>query len=285
MDASEMHYEEWIGRREERHDVVTLERLQTFAATFDEDPLGIRDDDPVPPLFHWTLFLPLARQSELGEDGHARRGGLLPPVHSLPRRMWAGGRLTFNAALRAGMRVTRHSEVVAVKAREGSLGPLVFVTVRHKISEQGHSDALLVEEHDIVYRRAGGTAVKNVPRAPLPADWRKQIDPDDTLLFRYSALTFNGHRIHYDRRYATSVEGYPGLIVHGPLIATLLVDLLTTNQPEATLKTFSFRAVAPLFDGSPMFVNGMKPTADGKSLLWATNSDGGFAMEAEATII
>jgi 3-methylfumaryl-CoA hydratase len=273
----------WIGRTESRVDEVTMMPVAALAATLDCDDPAPQRGEPLPPLWHWLYFLPLHRQSEIGPDGHARRGGFLPPV-PLPRRMWAGGRLTFLQPLRIGERIERTSRIVDVTMKEGRAGKLVFVLVRHEIS--GAQGPAIVEEHDIVYR---GEAKPGVPpavpqRAPADAMWQRTLRPDDVLLFRYSALTFNGHRIHYDRRYVTEVEGYPGLIVHGPLLATLLVDLLRRNRPEATIARFSFRALRPLFDIAPFVVAG-RPAADGTTVsLWAADADGGLAVDATATL-
>ena len=237
----------------------------------------------LPPLWHWLYFLPIHRQSEIGPDGHPARGGFLPPV-PLPRRMWAGSHLRFHRPLRVGDPISRTSRIVEVTHKEGRTGPLVFVLVRHEIgTAQGLA---LAEEHDIVYRdipRPGEPAAQ--PRtAPGEQAWTREIRPDDVLLFRYSALTFNGHRIHYDRRYVTEVEGYPGLVVHGPLIATLLLDLLRRNLPEASVASFVFRAVKPLFDTAPFSVCG-RPEPDGKTVrLWAKDADGRLAMEATSIL-
>ena len=239
----------------------------------------------LPELWHWLYFLPHHRQSEIGEDGHARRGGFLPPV-PLPRRMWAGGRLHWEAGnpLRVGDKVERTSTIASVTHKAGRTGELVFVLVRHEVrNERGLA---LTEEHDIVYRAAAAPGEKAPPPTPAPKDaaFSRDIAPDDVLLFRYSALTFNGHRIHYDRRYVTQVEGYPGLIVHGPLIATLLVDLLRRNVPGAQLARFEFRAVRPTFDIAPFRVHG-KPGADGKTFsLWGEDADGWLTMQATAVL-
>jgi 3-methylfumaryl-CoA hydratase len=271
-----------VGRTEKRADVVTVTPVAALAATLDrDDPLPLAGD-PLPPLWHWLYFLPLHRQSEIGPDGHAKRGGFLPPV-PLPRRMWAGGRLTFRAPLRIGERIERTSTIADVTAKEGRSGPLVFVLVRHDI--EGPRGQAIVEEHDIVYRDtpAVGERAAVPPRAPVDATWTRTIRPDDVLLFRYSALTFNGHRIHYDRRYVTEVEGYPGLVVHGPLIATLLLDLVRRHLPAAAIARFSFRAVSPLFDIAEFTVNGRRGD-DAMLALWAANADGALAMEATVTL-
>jgi 3-methylfumaryl-CoA hydratase len=229
-------------------------------------------------------FLPVHRHSELGEDGHAKLGGFLPPV-PLPRRMWAGTRIEFHHPLRVGDTITRQSRIVNVEHKQGRTGSLVFVQVRHEISNA--AGIALTDEHDIVYRdspRPGDPPPPSPPAAPADPAWERTIRPDDVLLFRYSALTFNGHRIHYDRRYATEVEGYPGLIVHGPLQATLLVDLLRRSLPQVDVKRFTFRAMSPLFDTAPFAVCG-KPEADGRMVqLWAMNATGGLAMSATAAI-
>ena len=272
----------WIGRGETRTDRVAAGPVDRLAATLDREDAPAREGDAVPPLAHWLMFLPDTRQSGLGPDGHPARGGFLPPVHDLPRRMWAGGRLEFLAPLRVGMRLSRTSTIDQVKRREGGAGPLVFVTLRHEIHEEGSAAVLLREEHDIVYRGLEAPAAKAAPEAPPPGAWRRSLVPDSVLLFRYSALTFNGHRIHYDRPYVTQEEGYPGLIVHGPLIATLLLDLVRREAPAARIAAFSFRAVSPVFDGVPLHLHGAPPGADGVSPLWATNAQGGLAMRAEA---
>jgi 3-methylfumaryl-CoA hydratase len=267
--------EQWIGREERSADAITAAPVRAMMATLDRDDGEPKTGGELPPLWHWLYFLPTHRQSELGPDGHARRGGFLPPV-PLPRRMWAGGRFEFHRPLRIGETVERVSRIVDVKYKEGRSGPLVFVVVRHRIGDA------VTEEQDIVYRGHGGTPPEPV-RAPARAAWERVIHADDVLLFRYSALTFNGHRIHYDRRYATEVEGYPGLVVHGPLLATLLLDLLRRNLPQANVTRFAFRAVSPLFDVAPFAVCGR---AEGESVnLWARDMAGGLAMEATATLL
>jgi len=272
----------WEGRGETLRDDITAVPVRNLSATLDRDDPFPAAGTELPPLWHWLYFLPGARQGELGPDGHPKRGGFLPPV-PLPRRMWAGGRLQWHAALRVGDAVERTSRIASVTHKAGRTGDLVFVLVRHEVrNAQGLA---LTEEHDIVYRAAPqpGDPAPPPQAAPTDAPWSREIVPDDVLLFRYSALTFNGHRIHYDRRYVTEVEGYPGLVVHGPLIATLLVDLARRQQPDARLRTFSFKAVRPTFDLHPFRVNG-KPSADGKGAqLWAQDHEGWLTMQAEAT--
>lgn len=270
----------WIGRQETLDDLVTPVPVAALSATLDRDDPKPGPGTPLPPLWHWLYFLPLHKQSEIGPDGHAKRGGFLPPV-PLPRRMWAGGRFTFRHPIRVGESIRRTSTIADVSLKEGRAGPLVFVLVRHEIANG--AGAALIEEHDIVYRDNPQPGESGPPpRSARPdAVWRRTIHPDDVLLFRYSALTFNGHRIHYDRRYVTEVEGYPGLIVHGPLIATLLADLLRRNA-EASMRAFRFRAVRPVFDTDDFWVCGA-PAPDGNTVaLWAQNAEGFLAMEAEA---
>jgi 3-methylfumaryl-CoA hydratase len=281
MEPSSNDLRSWIGRRMESVDWVAASRVAAWNATLDRDEPLPADGDAAPPLFHFALFPPLVRQSELAPDGHARRGSFLPPV-SLARRMWAGGRLRFHAPLRVGERVAQVSVVERVEEKRGRAGPLVFVTVRHAIS--GAAGLAIEEEQDLVYRDAPRPGEPPAPAvAAPPGSWQRQIAPDDVLLFRYSALTFNGHRIHYDRRYATGVEGYPGLVVHGPLLATLLVDLLRRERPGAALESFHFRALRPIFDVAPFTVRG-EPRPAGPVRLWCADAGGATAMEAEAVI-
>jgi 3-methylfumaryl-CoA hydratase len=275
------HLQSWQGRTETLQDEASAAPVRGLSATLDRDDPPPGRGDELPPLAHWLYFLPQARQGDLGPDGHPRRGGFLPPV-PLPRRMWAGGRLQWLQPLRVGDALRRESRIVSVTHKSGRSGDLVFVVVRHEV-HTGRGLAL-TEEHDIVYRPLGKASdPQPAPRrADAGAPWQREIVPDDVLLFRYSALTFNGHRIHYDRKYVTEVEGYPGLVVHGPLIATLLVDLVRRQAPDARIAGFSFKAVRPTFDLHPFRVNG-RPSADGKSVaLWANDHEGWLTMQAEA---
>ena len=274
--------QQWIGRTERRTDQVTATPIAALSATLDrDDPEPVSGSD-VPPLWHWLYFTPLARQSEIGPDGHPKRGGFLPPV-PLPRRMWAGGRLEFHHPLHVGDPITRVSRVADVSVKSGHSGALVFVKVHHEIADT--RGIAITEEHDIVYRDppAPGAPAPAPRAAPDDAAFSREIAPDPVLLFRYSALTFNGHRIHYDRSYVTGVEGYPGLVVHGPLIATLLLDLLRREMPHAGVRRFEFRAVRPLFDIHRFAVCGRR---DGERAvhLWARDHEGFLAMEAVAQL-
>ena len=265
----------WTGRTETLHDVVNAAPIRMLRATLDLPP----DDSlqVLPPLWHWLYFLPSARQSALGPDGHPRRGGFLPPV-LLPRRMWAGGQLEFFQPLRVGDAIERTSTIDDVTIKSGRSGELCFVRVRHEVrSPRGLA---LREFHDIVYRP------NPAPGAPAPAgepapdgQWSERIVPDDVLLFRYSALTFNGHRIHYDRRYVTEVEGYPGLIVHGPLLATVLAGFGGRQFAGREAKSFAFRALKPVFDLNPFDICG-RPDGSDAAELWVRDFEGHRTMAA-----
>ena len=286
IDAAALaHLQSWQGRSETTPDTLTAAPVRALSATLDRDDPAPVPGTALPPLGHWLYFLPHARQSEIGPDGHPRRGGFLPPV-PLPRRMWAGGRLRWDVKnpLRVGQDVRRTSTIRSVTHKGGRSGELLFVLVEHRFSND-HGVAL-TEEHDIVYRAAAqaGDPAPPPQKPPAQAAWSRTIVPDDVLLFRYSALTFNGHRIHYDRRYVTEVEGYPGLIVHGPLIATLLVDLSRRSLPGARVAAFEFKAVRPTFDLNPFSVHG-QPSADGRTVaLWAQDHEGWLTMRATATL-
>ena len=280
-----MDFKDWIGRTETVSDIVAATPYAALSATLDRPAERPPAGTPLPPLWHWLYFLPLHRQSEIGPDGHAKRGGFLPPV-PLPRRMWAGSQFRFHAPLRIGGAVTRVSTIEDVTEKSGRTGPLVFVKVHHEISRDGAAGPAITEFHDIVYREAAGAGAAPPPPQPAPSDaaWERRWVPDDVLLFRYSALTFNGHRIHYDRRYVTEIEGYPGLIVHGPLIATLLLDLLRHERPDADLVEYRFKALRPTFDINSFFVCGA-PQPDGKTVhLWAQDHEGWLTMSATAVI-
>jgi 3-methylfumaryl-CoA hydratase len=265
-------YADWIGRTETRDERVDATQAAKMAATLDRPSL--RDGDPLPAGWHWMFFNAAEPAGVLGPDGHPKRGGFLPPVE-LPRRMWAGGRLVFHTPLRVGALATRRSEILKVESKSGKTGSLVFVTVKHRIESDGV--LALEEEHDIVYRdEPSPDAPPPKPVAPpAGAELSRIVTPDPTLLFRYSALTFNGHRIHYDQPYATKVEGYPGLVFHGPLTATLLMALCEELAASPLLR-FEFRGAAPLFDTAPFAI---KAKRDGVAVTaWAETPDGALAM-------
>lgn len=275
------HLRGWVGRSESADELLDESQARGLAATLDRNANQPVSGDLLSPLWHWLYFLPQARQSELGEDGHPRRGGFLPPV-PLPRRMWAGGRLQWLAPLRVGEVIEKTSTILSVTHKSGRTGDLVFTTVQHELRNAA-GELAVREEQDIVYRDMArpGDPAPAPQAAPRDMTWSREIHPDPTMLFRYSALTFNGHRIHYDRPYAIEQENYPALVVHGPLIATLLMELIGSECPQARVTSFSFRGVRPLFDTSSFRVCG-KLSDDGNSAqLWAQDSEGWLAMQAE----
>lgn len=271
-----MSHQDHLGRSEVLTDTLHAGQLARMAATLDRDQVP----DLLPPLWHWMLFAHWVRPAELGPDGHPARGRFLPADPALPRRMYAGGRLTFPGALRAGETATRHSTITRVEEKQGSTGRLLFVTVHHEIS--GPGGLAVTEEHDIVYRGLDGAAAKpGSPIADPPDGFGQTVVPDAVLLFRYSALTGNGHRIHYDRKYVTEVEHYPGLVVHGPLQATLLAELAQRRAPGRRLERFSFRAVRPVFDLHPFRLVGHWH-GERQVLLAVVDHAGQLSMRAEA---
>jgi 3-methylfumaryl-CoA hydratase len=250
----------WVGRREEVTDVLEPARTNALRTALG-DTSRVAHGAPLPLLHHWLYFWDVKPPEGLGADGHPAKGGFLPPV-SLPRRMWAGGRLKFLQPLLVGERVTKASTILKVEAKSGKSGNLVFVTVQHELS--GGQGLAIVEEQDIVYREAAAPGSISAPASGTEAPsapWRQDIMPDTVLLFRYSALTMNGHRIHYDRPYAMDEEAYPALVVHGPLQATILADLAARNFGKP-IQSFDFRGQSPAFDGTMLHVCG-EPTEDG----------------------
>jgi 3-methylfumaryl-CoA hydratase len=268
----------WIGRQSTCDDVLDPQQANRMAVTLDREP-AFQVGDALPPAWQWLYFHDVIRASQLGDGGHPRLGVTMPPV-PLPRRMWAGGRLDFFEPLRLGERVQRVSTIRSIVPKEGRTGPLYFVTVEHAFSTDGQRN--LHELQTIVYRAMSPTA--DPPRAsaapssaPSAAEFVTTWSLDNIALFRYSALTFNGHRIHFDADYSRDVEGYPNIVVHGPLIATLLLDLAHRNgRPMAR---FTYRARSPLFLPSPFTVNGAG--TPGGTRLWAADDTGGLAMEAD----
>ena len=284
MNANENNeYQQWLGKTEHAEDTIASQPAAALAATLDKLEFDARIGQPLPLAWHWIYFHSLAPASGLGVEGHQRLGGFLPPI-PLPRRMWAGSRLKFHHPILIGDHLQRHSTIADITLKQGRSGPLAFVKVQHGYHRDGI--CVLDEEHDIVYREAinpNDKSAKKAPPIPAPttSEWTKTIHPEPILLFRYSALIFNAHRIHYDRSYCKDVEGYPGLVVHGPLIATLLLDLITTSQPKP-VSSFNFRALAPVFDTEDFSVSGCS-TKDSNHELWAVNAQGELCMQATAT--
>lgn len=272
------HLRQWIGRSEEATDMVTAHLVKGLRATLFQEVGSPKPGDAAPFTVHWCLAQPVFPMSMLGPDGHPTRGGFLPPV-PLPRRMWAGGEIEFLQPLRVGDESTRSSRIADVQVKTGSTGTLCFVSVEHSISSP--RGIAIRERQDIVYREMTTTsATAKAPPPPPKAQHRETHVSDPVLLFRYSALTFNGHRIHYDRDYVTKVEGYPGLIFHGPLQATFIIEMAAKLRGGKAPKTFSYRGVQPLFEGSEFSINANE-TADGMEL-WTANAEGQPTMKGTA---
>lgn len=273
----EQEYSAWINKTQTFEDTLSAQPARFMQATIGRDP-SLTAGDALPPLWHWLYFLEAEPMGKLGRDGHPRKGGFLPPV-ALPRRMWAGGRFEFLAPLRIGANVRKVSVIKDIVEKRGRSGNLCFVTVCHEIFDDG--TLALSEEHDIVYREDPHSDVPKPEPALAPdgATISETIQPSSIMLFRYSALTFNGHRIHYDPEYAREVEGYDGLVFHGPLTATLLADLAQRTTGER-LRKFSFRGLAPLSGLSAFQIEG-RSEADEMDL-WARRDDDALAMTAKA---
>jgi 3-methylfumaryl-CoA hydratase len=272
------HYRAWIGREEQASEEVTPELVHRFNATLDLGTDYPRQGDPVAPMIHLCIAPAAAPTAALGPDGHPQRGGFLPPV-PLPRRMWAGGSLRFGRAIRVGERVQRTSRIDDVAIKEGRTGTLCFVAIDHTLTVDG--EIVVRERQDVVYRGQSDPSRAGAVTSPVQTgQHHRRVAATAPLLFRYSALTFNGHRIHYDHPYATGVEGYPGLVVHGPLQATLLVHFAATLRGGQAPAQFDFRSHSPLFDDDDVDVHA-SDKGDGLSL-WTARPGGPVAVMAEA---
>jgi len=271
---------EWIGQKESDVDYVTVPAVHRLGATLDRDDPMPRMGDPLPVGWHQILFPRVVRHSQIGADGHPQRGDFLPPV-PLPRRMFAGKRTTFHANLQVGDAVRRDSVIQDVTVKQGRTGTMVFVTVKTDLTSP--RGLAITEEQDIVYREPPAPGAPPQPPQPAPgkAVWTRTVTPDPVMLFRYSALTFNGHRIHYDKPYVTQVEGYPDLVMNGGL-TTLLVFELARAHARTPMHRITSRNVRALFVNQPITLGG-EPSANGKTAkLWALNPDGALALTAEA---
>jgi 3-methylfumaryl-CoA hydratase len=273
------HLQSWIGREQVDRDVAALRHAQLMAATIARPGPKLNDGDPLPPLWHWLYFLEGRPPAELGPDGHPARGGFLPPV-PLPNRMWAGGRVEFEAPIPLGTTMDKRSTVLSVEHKSGRSGELVFVTVQHELSVEGRR--CIREEHDIVYKgpAPAGAAASGV--AVPPGAHQRTIRPDSTLLFRYSALTFNGHRIHYDQDYCRQVEGYDNLVIHGPLVATLLAGF-AQEIGARPLRRLDYRGLRPAILGTSLTLNGELEA--GGARVWSALPDGAASMQARVAFV
>lgn len=269
---------EWVGRTEMAYDQVSYNLVKRIAATLGQK--APKPGEALPDLWHWAFFQEPFEAAGLGSDGHPARGGFLPPADKR-NRMWAGGRLAFFHPLIVGEDAFRTSTILSVEEKEGRSGQLLFVTVEHEYTQRGR--LALREEHDIVYREQGKASPGPKAQGLPAAQWRREILPTTTLLFRYSAVTFNGHRIHYDQDYARQEEGYPALVVHGPLIATFMLGEFQAQHPSATVQTMRYRAARPLFAPEPFTVAG-SVSGNGQAQVWAGNADS-VAMEAALTFV
>lgn len=267
--------EDWIGRERRRVEVLAPGDLARLAAVLDRPQAPLE----APPAWHWACATETPRQSRIGPDGHPERGGFMPPIKA-PRRMFAAADLRFGAPLRAGIETEWVETIAAIRDKAGQSGPLTFVEVERRLSQGGVP--CVAETQTIVYRQppAPGEPAPSPVAAPDDAEWSATVTPDPVLLFRFSAATFNSHRIHYDRAYAVQTEGYPGLVVQGPLIALSLLEALGAACPGQTVIRFSFRAVAPLFEGAPFHACGKR--VEGGAQLWARSAQGHLAMTARA---
>ncbi len=282
MTLSTQEFDEWKGREETALSHTAVAPIEALLATLDHDAGTPRPGDALPPLGHWLFFWPAVSQSGLGEDGHPARGGFLPPV-PLPSRMWAAGRVRFHRDLPLGVDVVRRSSIRDIAVKSGRMGELVFVTVDHEIRADSEQTIAIQEEQTIVYLEAPAPGAAQAPgkAAPVDSAFEHSVTPNSAMLFRYSALTFNSHRIHYDQPYVTGVEGYPGLIVHGPLTATLLIDLFRREHTGTEIAEFSFRAMSPAFADRRLTVAGKPDDETGNFSLWAKNDDGDLIMQAD----
>ena len=269
---------QWVGRETSDTDVLSVRHARLMAATLGLSQGELEQGSPLPPLWHWIYFLEGLPPDGLGRDGHPARGGFLPPV-PLPNRMWAGGTVQFNEPVHLDSQAEKRSRIQAVEHKQGRSGDLVFVTVLHEILQEG--TIKIRETHDIVYKGAAGTS-GTAPAAPMSAPERSRtVRPNSTMLFRYSALTFNGHRIHYDMDYCRNVEGYPNLVIHGPLCATLLAGF-AQEVGGRPVKEFRYRGVQPSLLGTELTLNACDATSDGEMALWVALPGGTVSMRAQA---
>ena len=271
-------WQDWVGRQQTLHDTIAATPARALALTLNQaDGHALGDGDEVPAIWTWLSFLPLAPMSQIGSDGHPHRGGFLPPIE-LPRRMWAGSRCTFEAPIRIGDTVERTSTITKIAEKSGAAGAMVLVTIAHEVRANGK--VAMREEQDIAFIAIPDRFTPPAPAPLPPCDWREDVAIDPVMLFRFSALTFNGHRIHYDRTYATEVERYPGLVVHGPLQAVLLFDAALRRAPHgARPARLQFRGMRPLFDFDAITLNG-RTDETGELHLYTANGEDLIGMQA-----
>ena len=273
-------FDAWIGKKEILTDFSNQRPIAMMQALLNQQDKQL---DELPHLYHWLYFLPIVNGKSLAEDGHPKKGGFLPPI-PFPKRMWAGGRLQFLKPIAVNQNIRRESEIIKIDFKQGKSGNMYFVTVKHSVF--ANEQLAIVEEQDIVYREATNQVQPGKPvAAAIPEakhyTYKKTFPVNTTTLFRYSALTFNSHKIHYDRPYSMEQEGYPGLVVHGPLLATLLVHTFKQENPDKQITSFDFRAVKPVFDFNQFHICG--DIQAGEAELWIEHADGQPAMKAKVT--
>ena len=273
-------YQAWIGKQSSTKALVTAYQADALTATLDRDDPPYKEGDVIPPGWHLFYIREVVKLRDTAEDGHPKRGDFLPPI-DLPRRMWAGTKATYHKPIHIGENISNVTTIESVTPKVGKTGQLVFLKLKNEIS--GEDGVATTELQDVVYREEAqpGVAAPEPPPPPGDALWKRTIHPSSVLLFRYSALTMNSHRIHYDRTYVTEVEKYPGLLVHGPLTFTLLLDLFRRENADKILKSFAVRAVSPIYDTHDFVVEGTL-NGDGDATLWALNHEGRLAMSAKA---
>jgi 3-methylfumaryl-CoA hydratase len=280
--SGETDFSGWIGKSETEHGIASAYAAEYFTLTLDRDDPPFGDGDALPPAWHYFYFHELVALAATGEDGHRAKGDFMPPL-PFPRRMWAGSKMRFESPIRIGEKMRKVITIADIAMKEGKSGKMCFVTTTEEVfGEDGRLTTS--EERTQVYREPADPNAPPPPPRPAPADavWSRTVHPSSVLLFRYSALTMNSHRIHYDKDYVRDVEGYPGLLVHGPLTMTLMLDLFRRENPDATMKTLDLRAVSPVYDTMDFSVHGA-PGEDGACKLWAMTGEGALAMSADIT--
>ncbi|MEX2396670.1 MAG: MaoC family dehydratase N-terminal domain-containing protein, partial [Balneolales bacterium] len=272
-------YESWIGKEEIRTDCLAIETIQRYEAFMDRDPLSVKQDDALDPCLHWLYFTPIDQQYTLDSDGHVKKGDFIPPIPS-PRRMAAGGKIVFHEVLMLGELTEKTSAIKSIEEKQGSSGKLTFLTVNHKL--QQNDDVAIDEDQHIVYMETSyrNQHLTRTKYLDIHPEWRDSYQTDSVKLFRFSALTFNAHRIHYDEPYAQDVEGYPTLVVHGPLIVILLAENFAKHHPERTITEIVYRAVGPMYKGENISLSG-QDTALQNTSCRAYGPEGNMAMQAE----
>ena len=272
----------WIPKVDSCTELISPAPINKLAATLNEAAPDYQDGDNLPPLWHWIFFIKPAPHADLGRDGHPKRGDFLPPV-ALPKRMFAGMKTDYLHPLIIGHEAERESEVIDIKEKKGASGPLIFIRAQTKIKQKGR--LCIMDEQEIVYREMGAPLTlpetKHLPEPP-PNSWSQEMIADAAMLFRFSAVTFNGHKIHYDRTYAAIEEGYPALVVHAPLLAMLLLQLVRRNTGKR-VKRFEYRAMAPLFDGQPFQLSAVEEGADSVNMQ-VLRTDGKTAARARCVV-